>query len=107
MVLGTRETDPHAQNWGIIMPSDTDQGWPEFTRLMPLYYWSYSLIWKFILECELPYCPLYDKGFTYLGDQSNSVINPFLKENNLPSCFGNDNIGRSYNYRTIFQSIGF
>lgn len=102
--MGTRETDPYAQNWGILQTTDTDKGWPLYSRVMPIYYWSYQMIWRFLIECELPYCELYDRGFTYVGDQLNSVPNPFLAPENLPSCFGNDNIGIIFNSRIILKN---
>lgn len=30
-------------------------------------------------EFEVPYCILYDLGYTYLGDKLDSIPNPFLK----------------------------
>lgn len=62
-------------------------------RLMPLFYWSYNMIWNFIIQTQIPYCALYERGFTYVGDQSNSIINPFLQGANPHAFLGNDNLG--------------
>lgn len=105
IILGTRETDPYAQSWSVIKDTDTHKGWPLYSRVMLIYYWSYKMVWRFIKECELPYCKLYDKGFTYVGDQSNSIPNPFLASENLPSWFGNDNIGIIFNQRIILKNF--
>ena len=41
----------------------------KFNKIMfsPILYWSDWDVWEFILENKLPYCELYDKGFTRLG----------------------------------------
>lgn len=57
---------------------------------MPIYDWSYKTVWRFIIECDLSYCSLYNYGYTYIGDRSNSIPNPFI--NNNHSLHGNDNI---------------
>ena len=57
---------------------------------MPIIEWDYSTVWKFIVECELDYCSLYNEGYTEVGDRVTSIVNPFL-EGTLAS-FGNDNI---------------
>ena len=33
----------------------------------PIVDWSDELVWRFIVEDNLPYCDLYDKGFNRLG----------------------------------------
>jgi len=35
--------------------------------LSPILYWTGSNVWKFIHQNEMPYCELYDQGFTRLG----------------------------------------
>jgi hypothetical protein len=32
-------------------------------------------VWEFLLGCQLPYCGLYDEGYTSLGNKSNTVPN--------------------------------
>ena len=48
-------------------------------RVNPILDWSYENIWKFILDFEIPYCSLYNEGYTHLGNKDNTVKNPFLK----------------------------
>ena len=90
IVLGSRSTDPHTQGLSIFSDSDVEKGWPAFQRILPIYEWTYNNIWEFILANELPYCDMYSRGFTYVGDQTNTIINPFLK--GIHARFGNDNI---------------
>ena len=35
--------------------------------ICPIVYWSDAQLWKFIREYNIPYCTLYDEGFTRLG----------------------------------------
>ena len=90
IILGTRSTDPFTQGLSLFSPSDSVKGWPVFQRVLPIYDWTYNDIWTFIIANELPYCELYSKGFTYVGDQTNTIPNPFLK--GLHARFANDNI---------------
>ena len=46
---------------------------------MPLLDWSYSDVWTFLLEFSQPYLPLYDLGYTSLGETNNTIKNPYLK----------------------------
>lgn len=89
VVSGTRSTDPYAQNLEMFVPTDTDKLWPKFTRVLPIYDWSYNEVWDFILRAELPYCELYKRGYTYVGDQTNTSVNPFIAGKH--AAFANDN----------------
>jgi len=89
IISGTRSTDPFTQGLDVFAASDSKNDWPEFQRVLPIYFWSYRQVWEFILENELPYCRLYEDGHTYVGDQSNTITNPFLK--GMHAKFGNDN----------------
>ena len=57
---------------------------------MPIIDWDYQTVWKFLIECQLEYCGLYNQGFTEVGDKFSTIINPFLNGN--LACYGNDNI---------------
>ncbi len=48
-------------------------------RINPLLHFSFSTIWNFILKNKIPYCSLYDEGYTYLGNKKNSRKNVMLK----------------------------
>ena len=48
-------------------------------RVFPILDWDYCAVWQFLRACQLPYCSLYDAGYTSLGEKHNSVPNPSLK----------------------------
>lgn len=89
VIAGTRSTDPYAQGLGFLAPTDEENHWPRFTRVMPIYDWSYAEVWDFIVKAELPYCELYNRGFTYVGDQTNTAPNPFIHGRH--AMFASDN----------------
>ena len=75
--VGTRRTDPHG---GQLTHFDqTDRGWPNFMRIHPVIDWHYAEIWTFIRELGIPYCSLYDLGYTSLGGTTDTHPNPALK----------------------------
>ncbi|KAF2239948.1 adenine nucleotide alpha hydrolases-like protein [Viridothelium virens] len=77
ILVGTRRTDPHGEN--LTHFDETDRGWPRFMRVHPVIDWHYAEIWTFIRHLEIPYCPLYDKGYTSLGGTTDTHPNPALK----------------------------
>ncbi|CZR63448.1 related to FAD1-flavin adenine dinucleotide (FAD) synthetase [Phialocephala subalpina] len=77
ILVGTRRTDPHGENLTHFDP--TDSGWPAFMRVHPVIDWHYAEIWAFIRHLEIPYCPLYDQGYTSLGGTTDTHPNPALK----------------------------
>lgn len=102
MISGTRSTDPYCQNLDLIVNSDVEKGWPDILRVMPIYMWTYEQVWSFILKNELPYCTLYNTGYTYVGDQINSIPNPFLYLQ--PAWHANDNI-ELFSRTTLFNRL--
>ncbi|KAF8450207.1 hypothetical protein BGX38DRAFT_1250079 [Terfezia claveryi] len=74
--VGTRRTDPHGEFLGHFNP--TDRGWPPFVRCQPVIDWHYREIWGFLRELEVPYCSLYDLGYTSLGGTTDTQPNPKL-----------------------------
>jgi FAD synthetase len=58
---------------------ETDSDWPKIMRIHPIVDWSYKDIWDFLIEFRVPYCVLYDKGYTSLGGTSNTFPNPALR----------------------------
>lgn len=77
--MGTRRTDPHSEFLTHFTP--TDVGWPQFMRVNPVIDWHYTEIWAFIRHLDIPFCSLYNKGFTSLGGTTNTWPNPSLATN--------------------------
>ena len=74
--VGTRRTDPHGAK---LTPFDlTDHGWPSFMRVHPVLEWHYREVWAFLRKLKVPYCKLYDQGFTSLGGKEDTRPNPVL-----------------------------
>ena len=85
--MGVRRSDlPEAVRSSLTTTqlTDTDRGWPAFTRISPLLDWSYSDVWRYIRALEVPYCALYDYGYTSIGEPSNTVPNQLLKRKVVP-----------------------
>ncbi|XP_017758416.1 PREDICTED: FAD synthase-like isoform X2 [Eufriesea mexicana] len=79
-LMGMRKGDPGTENLGAFTP--TDSSWPNLIRVNPILNWSYDQVWKFLLKQNVPYCSLYDKGYTSLGTKSTTLPNPRLKDPN-------------------------
>lgn len=77
ILVGTRRTDPHGHT--LTHFDATDKGWPAFMRVHPVIDWHYAEIWAFIRHFKIPYCSLYDQGYTSLGGTTDTHPNPALK----------------------------
>jgi FAD synthetase len=77
ILMGTRRGDSeYARKLNDFQ--DTDPDWPRFVRVNPILDWTYSELWYFIRRLKIPYCPLYDEGYTSLGDPNNTIKNKHL-----------------------------
>lgn len=88
--VGVRRTDPNCEN--LSPCQDTNNGWPSFLRVHPILDWNYSQIWEYINIHNVPYCPLYNHGYTSIGSTTNTSPNPSLLSHNqyLPASQLND-----------------
>ncbi|XP_076661755.1 FAD synthase [Halictus rubicundus] len=84
-LMGMRMGDPGSENMKPFTP--TDPSWPAMVRVNPILNWTYDQVWSFLLKYNVPYCPLYDQGYTSLGTKSSTVPNPRLKDPNNPSSY--------------------
>ncbi|CAG8635307.1 4088_t:CDS:2 [Dentiscutata erythropus] len=77
ILVGTRRNDPHGDGLSEFMQTDRD--WPPFMRVHPILNLRYATIWEFLRTLKVPYCILYDKGYTSLGGTDNTHPNPDLR----------------------------
>lgn len=77
ILMGTRRTDAiYFKTMNEFAPTDAD--WPSFVRVNPILDWTYSEIWYFIKALKLPYCELYNRGYTSIDNCLNTVPNKAL-----------------------------
>ncbi len=69
-----------AGSQGIYAPSSHYM--PPFLRVNPILDWNYGQVWHFLRTFQLPYCKLYDDGYTSLGTVKDTLPCPALKKDN-------------------------
>lgn len=57
----------------------TDSGWPPLMRINPILDWNCRQVWQYIYFYKVPYCKLYENGYTSIGNTKNTKPNPFLR----------------------------
>jgi FAD synthetase len=82
-VLGTRSSDPNAVGQDHFAPSS--HWMPPFMRVNPVLDWNYGHVWHFLRLFQLPYCSLYDEGYTSLGTTKDTLPCPALAVTRGPS----------------------
>jgi len=78
ILVGTRRDDPHGSK--LDFKKQTDPGWPPFLRVHPILNWKYEQIWEYLRRFNVPYCSLYDQGYTSLGSTHNTYRNSALRD---------------------------
>ncbi len=87
-VLGTRSSDPNAVGQNHFAPSS--HWMPPFMRVNPVLEWNYGHVWHFLRLFQLPYCTLYDAGYTSLGTTKDTLPCPALAVTRGSSTGGED-----------------
>jgi phosphoadenosine phosphosulfate reductase len=63
-VFGLRAAESRRRrSWRLWTPHKSTGDW----SLNPILFWTDEDVWKFIRQEDVPYCSLYDEGFTRLG----------------------------------------
>lgn len=73
VILGTRRGDPNSPGQGLFCP--TTENWPPLMRINPIIDWSFQNVWTFLRRIRVPYCSLYDCGYTSIGGTRNTRPN--------------------------------
>lgn len=74
ILIGTRRSD--GAYFKDLEPfAYTDGDWPRYMRVNPILDWTFSEIWYFMRLLKLPYCSLYDNGYTSIDSTLNTIPN--------------------------------
>ncbi|KII65651.1 FAD synthase [Thelohanellus kitauei] len=74
-IMGTRLSDGKK----LESIQKTDDDWPYFLRIHPLLDFTYEDIWSYIYRYDVPFCQLYNQGYTSLGPKSITKKNENLR----------------------------
>jgi FAD synthetase len=84
--MGKRNTDELEKK--NISVTKSSNGWPEILQVNPIADWTYAEVWFYILSKKLPFCSLYESGYSSIGTKTDSKPNPAL--NGKPAWFLTD-----------------
>lgn len=56
-------------------------------RINPMLDWNCANVWEYLLKKKVPYCSLYDVGYTSIGNTKNTRPNPNLASKDRPGTF--------------------
>ena len=79
ILMGLRKGDPYSDD--ALVFHNSSIGWPNFMRVNAILNVTYDVVWDFLLGAKLPYCKLYDEGYTSLGNIDNTIKNSALLQN--------------------------
>lgn len=77
VLMGNRRTDPNCGKLRIMQP--TDPGYPRLMRINPILEWTCRDVWQHMYYYNVPYCVLYQRGYTSIGNRKNTRRNPYLR----------------------------
>ncbi|CAM9285736.1 unnamed protein product [Ectocarpus fasciculatus] len=77
VIMGQRRGDPWTEDMEWFTASTP--GWAEFTRVNPALEWKFCHVWRLLRGSGLPYCVLYDQGYTSLGERGDTAKNEALR----------------------------
>ncbi len=92
MFMGQRVGDPGSASLSLVSPSDPT--WPPLDRVNSILHWSYQQVWTFLLSLRLPFCRLYELGYTSLGARALTVPNPLLLRAAVTAAFEEEEQGK-------------
>lgn len=56
-------------------------------RINAMLDWNCDNVWEYLLKKKVPYCSLYESGYTSIGNMRNTRPNPHLEIGEHPGTF--------------------